>query len=65
VENLFVFFIVCNPTDNFDVGVDDRIYMSADFGEGLCSFLLAILTTYCCNTISLIQADAHHDGGNM
>jgi len=51
VESLFVFFIVCNPTDNFDVGVDDWVFVSADFGEGSCSFLLAILATYYCNTI--------------
>jgi len=38
VESLLVFFIDCNPADNFDVGVDDWVFMSVDFGGGSCSF---------------------------
>ena len=39
-------FIFCNPTDNFDVGEDSWVFMLADFGEALCSLLLALLATY-------------------
>jgi len=35
-----------NPTDNFDADVDSSVFMLAEFGEALCSLLLAILATY-------------------
>jgi hypothetical protein len=64
MKSLFVLFIFCNPTDNFDVGVGRWVFMLADFSETSCSLLLAILTTYSGNAISWKKADLHHDGGN-
>jgi hypothetical protein len=46
-------FIFCNPTDDFDVGVDP------------CSLSLAILATFFGNAICWKKAYLHHDGGNM
>jgi len=42
-EILFVLFIFCNPTYNFDVGVECCLLLLNDTGEALCSLLLAIL----------------------
>jgi hypothetical protein len=61
VESLFV-FIFFNPTDSFDVGVDGRVVILADFGEASCSLLLAILATYFGNAICWKKADILHDG---
>jgi hypothetical protein len=33
LDRLFVLFIFCNPTDNFDVGVDGWVFMLADSGD--------------------------------
>ena len=41
--NLFILFIFCNATYNFNVGVDGCLLLLADIGEALCSLLLAIL----------------------
>jgi len=38
--------------------------MSADFGEALCSLLLAILAAYSSTAIGWKKAVLHHDGGN-
>jgi len=38
--------------------------MFADFGEALCSLLLAILAAYSSTAIGWKKADLHHDGGN-
>jgi len=32
-ENLFVLFIFCDPTDNFDVSKESCVFTFADFGE--------------------------------
>jgi len=36
--------------------------MFADFGEALCSLLLAILATYSSIAVGWKKADLHHDG---
>ena len=33
LESLFVLFIFCNPTDNFDVSKESCVFTFADFGE--------------------------------
>ena len=38
--------------------------MLADFGETLCSLLLAVLATYSGSAIWWKKADLHHDGGS-
>jgi len=37
--------------------------MLSDFGEVMCSLLLAVLATYSDNAICGKKADLHHDGG--
>ena len=37
----------------------------SDFGEAMCSLLLAILATYFSNAIWWKKADLHHDDGIM
>jgi hypothetical protein len=64
MKSLFVLFIFCNPTDNFDVGVGRWVFMLADFSEASCSLLLAILATYSGNAFWWKKADLRHDGGN-
>ena len=64
LESLFILLIFCNPSDNFDVGVDGWLFMLADIGEALCSLLLAILDDYSANVIWWKKAELHHDGGN-
>jgi hypothetical protein len=61
VESLFL-FIFFNPTDSFDVSVDGRVVILADFGEASCSLLLAILATYSGNALWWKKADLLHDG---
>ena len=56
---MFIFF---NPTDSFDIGVDSRVVILADFGEASCSLLLAILATYSGNAVWWKKADLLHDG---
>ena len=55
---------IFNPNDNFDTGVDDWVFMLADFGEAAFLLLLAILATYSGNAIWWKKADLHHGGGN-
>jgi len=64
LESLFVLFIFCNPTEYFDVGVDGCVFILANFGEATCSWLLAILTTYCGNAVWWKNAEVHLDGGS-
>jgi len=64
LESVFALFVYCNPTNNFDVGVDGWVSMLADFDEVLCSLVLTILTTYSGNAVWWKKADQHHDGGN-
>jgi hypothetical protein len=65
LENLFVLFIFCNPTDNFDVGVDSSGFLLAEFGKASCSLLLALLTMYCGKAFWQNETDLFHHGGNM
>jgi hypothetical protein len=65
MESLFVLFVFCYPTDNFDVGAHGWVFMFADFGEVLCSLLLAILDAYCDNAVWWKKGDLHRDGSNM
>ena len=62
LESFLILFTLCNPTDNFDVGLDSWVFMFADFGEALCSLLLAILATYSSIAVGWKKADLHHDG---
>jgi len=39
--------------------------MLSDFGEAMCSLLMAVLATYSDNAIWWKKADLHHDGGIM
>jgi len=39
--------------------------MLSDFGEAMCSFLLAVLAAYSDNAIWGKKADLYHDGGIM
>ena len=64
LKSLLVFFIFCEPNDNFDVGVDGSVFILAYFGEVLCCLLLAILATYSGNASWWKKAELHHDGGN-
>jgi hypothetical protein len=64
LDSLFVLFVFCNTTDNFDVGVGRWVFMLADFGEALCSLLLAILATYCSIAAWWKKSDLYHDCGN-
>jgi len=58
--------IFCNSTDNLDVGVDGWVFMLYDFGEAMCSFLLAVLATYSDNAaVWGKKGDLHNDGGIM
>jgi len=59
-------FIFCNPTENFDVGVDGWVCMLCAFGEAECSSPLVILATYSGNHNATCgkRADRQHDGVN-
>jgi hypothetical protein len=50
--------------DSFDAGVDGLFFTLADFGEGACFLLLAILATYSGNAIWGKKADLQNGGGN-
>jgi len=65
LESVFALFVLvhCNPTNNFDVGVEGWVFMLADVDEALCSLLLTILTTYSGNAVCWKKDDRHHDGG--
>jgi hypothetical protein len=60
-----VLFIFCNPTDNFDAGVDSWVFIFGEFGEAPCSLSLGILATFSGNAIGWKKAYLKHDGGNI